>query len=69
MRNGTSPKNEPGLNPALKSTRDDTYDTARSTPPPVETASVQREEGRGWPVIWLMVFVICVLVALYILVW
>lgn len=56
-----------GLNPKLKSGEDDMYDTETPTRPPADSASVQREEGRSWPAIWLTVGVICVLVALYLI--
>lgn len=62
-----TPPKDPGLNPALKSRRDDTHDTAHRSPPPVETTSMQREEGRGWPIVWAVVVLLCLLVALYIL--
>ena len=52
------------LNPALKSRTDTTHDTAHSTPAPVDTTSAKENEGEGWPVIWLVVTVICVVAAL-----
>ena len=54
------------LNPALKSRRE-THDTTSSAPP-VDTASVQRQEGRAWPMIWLIVTLLCVAIAIYLLV-
>ncbi len=63
-----TPPKDPGLNPGLKSRRDDTYDTQSSSPPPVETTSLQREEGRGWPIIWAVVVILCIVLAVYILV-
>jgi len=53
------------LNPALKSTTETVYDTRNVTPPPFETASAREGEGEGWPIIWLVVTVICVVLALY----
>lgn len=65
--NDRADQDDRGLNPALKHRTDTTHDTGRSSRPPSETASVQREEGRAWPMIWLVVTVVGVLVALYIL--
>jgi hypothetical protein len=31
----------------------------------VDTAFVQREEGRAWPIIWAAVTIVCVLISLY----
>jgi hypothetical protein len=58
-----------GLNPNLKSVENTSRDTETATRPPAESASVQHEEGRGWPVAWIVVTVICVLVAVYLLFW
>lgn len=55
------------LNPAMKTRTDKTHDTTTSTPPPAESASVQRQEGRGWPIIWLIATILCGLLALWIL--
>ena len=55
------------LNPALKSRKETTHDTTPSAPP-VDTASVQRQEGRAWPMIWLIVTLLCVAIAIYLLV-
>lgn len=57
------------LNPSLRNRTDTTHETRESSRPPSETASVQREEGRAWPMIWLAVAVVGFLVALYILLW
>ena len=63
-------KKEPegtGLNPALRIRTDTTHDTSESTRPPADTASVHRgEEGRGWPIVWMVVTILCVLLALWI---
>lgn len=55
------------LNPALKSRRETTHDT-RSSAAPVDTVSVQRQEGRAWPMIWLIVTLVCVAIAIYLIV-
>ena len=56
------------LNPALKKRTDETHDTSKSSLAPVATASVQREEGKAWPMIWLGVTIACVLIAIYLVV-
>lgn len=61
-----APERDPALNPALRSRRETTHDTTSSAPP-VETASVQREEGRGWPVAWLVVAALSVAITLYLI--
>ena len=61
------PTREAGLNPALKTRTDTTHDTTESSRPPAETASVQHEEGRAWPIVWLVVTLVCVLLAVWIL--
>lgn len=68
MTNETSddPRNAP-LNPALKSGTETLYDTETSTPAPIDTASAQENEGEGWPVIWLVVTAVCVILAVYFL--
>lgn len=58
-----------GLNPKLKSGEDTRHNTETPTRPPADSTSVQREEGRAWPAIWLVVTVICVIVAIYLLFW
>lgn len=58
---------ERGLNPALKTRTDTTHDTTSPTRAPADSASVQHEEGRGWPMIWLVVTVVCAVLALWIL--
>ena len=52
------------LNPALKSTTETVYDTEHSSPPPIDTTSAQEGEGESWPVVWLIVTVICVALAI-----
>jgi hypothetical protein len=55
------------LNPALKSRTETVYDTTSTTPTPFDTASAKEGEGEGWPIIWLVVTVICVVLAIYFL--
>ena len=62
-------KDRKGLNPALKSVTNTSRDTETASRPPADTASVQREEGRGWPMVWLVVTIICLLVGLYLIFW
>ena len=54
-----------GLNPALKSRKETSHNTSTPSPAPLESASVQREEGRAWPMIWLVVTIVGVLILLY----
>jgi hypothetical protein len=63
----TEAPKDPDLNPALRQRREATHDTAHSTPPPADSASVQREEGAHWPAIWLVVTLVCVAIAAYLL--
>jgi len=63
------PADRKGLNPDLKSVTNTSRETEISSRPPADTASVQREEGRGWPMAWLIVTVICVLIGLYLILW
>lgn len=64
----TDPTNEKGnagpLNPALKSTTETVYETEHSSPAPIDTTSAQEGEGEGWPVVWLIVTVIGVVLAI-----
>ena len=53
------------LNPALKSRTETVYDTKRATPAPIDTASAKEGEGEGWPLIWLVIVVICIGLAVY----
>ncbi|WP_395623189.1 hypothetical protein [Sphingomonas daechungensis] len=61
------PQNVP-LNPALKSETETVYDTKVSSRAPIETASARENEGEGWPVIWLVVTAVCVVLAIYFLI-
>lgn len=58
---------EAPLNPALKITTETVFDTKNPSPPPIETTSSREGEGEGWPVIWVIVTVICVIVAIYLM--
>ncbi|GGE00242.1 hypothetical protein GCM10011515_20060 [Tsuneonella deserti] len=59
---------EGALNPALKSTSETVYDTNRSTPAPIDTASASEGEGEGWPWIWLVVTIVGVALAIWFLI-
>jgi hypothetical protein len=61
------PRDAP-LNPALKSETETVYETKVSSRAPIETASAKENEGESWPVIWLVVTAICVVLAIYFLV-
>ena len=64
------PKDRPTdapLNPALKSRTETVYETETSSPAPIDTASAKEGEGEGWPVIWLVVAIVCVALAIYFL--
>ncbi len=56
-----------GLNPSLSQRRETVHDTEHSTPAPADSASVQRVEGKAWPAIWLIVFIVCVLIGIYLI--
>lgn len=56
------------LNPALKSRTETVYDTESTTPAPFDTASAKEGEGEGWPIIWLVVTIVCVILAIYFLI-
>lgn len=62
-----SPRHDPALNPALRSRTDATHDTTSSSPAPADSASVQREEGRAWPLIWMVVVLLGVILAAWLL--
>ena len=62
-----NPRDAP-LNPALKSETETVYETNVSSPAPIETASAKENEGEGWPVIWVVVTAVCVMLAIYFLV-
>lgn len=60
------PRDAP-LNPALKSGRETVYPTNESSPAPIETTSAKENEGEGWPVVWLVVTLVCVALGVYFL--
>jgi hypothetical protein len=53
------------LNTALKSRIESVYDTKSTTPTPFDTASAREGEGEGWPIVWLVVAVVGVVLAFY----
>jgi hypothetical protein len=60
-------RNNGDLNPALQKRTETTYDTTQRSPAPVDSTSVQSEEGKPWPWIWLVVTVLSVIVATYLI--
>ena len=60
------PKEAP-LNPALKSTTETVYDTTNPSPPPIDTTSANEGDGKGWPIVWLIVTVAGVALAIYLM--
>ena len=56
------------LNPALKSRTDTSHDTTHRTPDPLATTEAKEGQGEGWPIIWLVVTVVCVALAIYFLI-
>ena len=60
------PRDTP-LNPALKSGTETIYPTTESSPAPIDTTSATENEGEGWPIIWLIVTVVGVVLAIYFL--
>lgn len=56
-----------GLNPKLKPVENTSRDTETPTRPPSDSASVQQEEGRAWPMVWAVVVIAGVLIALWLL--
>ena len=57
----------PGLNPGLRRRTEDVYDTRHRTPPPAESASVQHDEGRAWPMVWLIVMLVGVAIGIWLI--
>lgn len=53
------------LNPALKQRTEHVHNTTTSSPAPVDSTSVQREEGKAWPAIWLIATAVSVVIAVY----
>ena len=56
------------LNPALKSETETVYPTTESSRAPIDTTSASENEGECWPVIWLIVTAICIVLAIYFLI-
>ena len=56
------------LNPALKRSTETVYPTKESSPAPIDTASANENEGEGWPILWLIVTIICIGLAIYFIV-
>ena len=65
-RNTGDRRNEAPLNPALKADHEGQYDMER-TAAPLETVSVANNQHSSWPMIWLIVFVLCVALTVYLL--
>jgi len=61
------PRDAP-LNPALKSETETVYPTKESSLAPIDTTSAKEREGEGWPVIWLVVTLVCIALAIYFLI-
>lgn len=57
-------KSESSLNPALKQTEERDH-AGKPTPAPIESVSAHEGEGEGWPIVWLVVAVICIGVTIY----
>lgn len=62
------PDRDPKLNPSLKSRVETSHNTAYSSRAPHETASVQHQEGRAWPMIWMIVTLLGVAIVIYLLI-
>ena len=60
------PRDAP-LNPALKSETETVYPTKDSSIAPIDTTSAKENEGEGWPVVWLVVTLVCVALGVYFL--
>lgn len=56
------------LNPALHKEHDASYSSADHGTDPMETVSVKKDEGNWWPWVWASVTAICVIAALYLLI-
>ena len=56
------------LNPALKSETETVYETKIPSPAPIETTSAKENEGETWPIVWLMVTFLGLVLAVYFLV-
>lgn len=67
MSDDPVPHQHSGLNPALKSRTNISRDTETPTRAPADSASVQREEGKAWPMIWLVVGLFCVMIVAFLI--
>lgn len=67
--NTPDPGKDPSLNPSLTRRQETEHDTTTTSPAPADSASVQRDEGRAWPLIWLVVTLLSVAIAIYLIVW
>lgn len=54
-----------GLNPSLKRRTETTHNTDISSKAPLETTTVQREEGRAWPIIWFVATIVGIVILIY----
>jgi hypothetical protein len=52
------------LNPALKQVHDPSYGPDQTGTDPMDTISVQKDEGRSWPMIWAVTTIVCVIIAI-----
>lgn len=60
-------RHEAGLNPTLRQRTEKAHDTEHPSLPPAESASVQHEEGRAWPMVWLIVTIVCVAIGIWLI--
>ncbi len=58
---------EAPLNRALKSETETIYPTKESSRAPFETTSATAKDGQGWPLVWLLVTLVGIVLALYFL--
>lgn len=65
MMQGPDDEKREGLNPSLKRRTETTHNTDISSKAPLETATVQREEGRAWPMIWLVITIVGIVILIY----
>ena len=56
------------LNPALKQGHDASYGPDQMGTDPMASVSVQKPEGTGWPMIWAVTTIVCVIIAIALLV-
>lgn len=56
------------LNPALKSRTETVYDTKTRSRAPYDTTSAKEGQGNVWPIVWLVVTLVCVVLAVYFLI-